>query len=84
MGRLLRREDFIDTFGLNMTRRIAPEQAPRWEDEPGDYTLEELDILREFDNLIRGSTLDDDSDFKKKLKKLAEIKKRMSKPEKDK
>jgi hypothetical protein len=83
MGRLLGKEDFIDTFGLNMTRHKPPKRTPRWELDTGDYTAEELDILREFDDLIRGSTLDDDSDFKKKLKALAEAKLRTAKPKKD-
>ena len=83
MGRLLGKEDFIDTFGLDVNRRKPPERQPRKNFDPEEYTEDELTILREFENLIRGSTLDDSSDFKRKLKDLAETRLKAEKPKKD-
>ena len=83
MGRLLGKEDFIDTFGLNLSRRKAPARNPRWEDDPGAYTREELQVLKDFENFIRNSTLDDDSKFKKKLKELTERRMRKKKVKDD-
>ena len=84
MGRLLGKEDFIDTFGVNLTRGEPPKRKLRGQVDNGDYTPEELQIFREFENLLRGSTLDDDSDFKKKLKELAEKRLKEPKPKKEK
>ncbi len=72
MGRLLGKEDFIDTFGLNLSSGTKPERKPRWEEDPGAYTPEELQILKDFDDFIRNSTLDEDSKFKRRLMELAE------------
>lgn len=72
MGRLLGKEDFIDTFGLNLSRRTSPEHHPRWRMDPGVYTQEELQILKDFDDFIRNSTLSEDSKFKKRLRELTE------------
>jgi hypothetical protein len=72
MGRLLGKEDFIDTFGLNLSRRTSRQHNPRWQEDPSIYTPEELQILKDFEDLIRNSTLGDDSKFKKRLKALAE------------
>ena len=83
MGRLLGKEDFIDTFGVNLNRR--PLERKRSEvAEPADYTPEELQIFREFENFLRGSTLDENSDFKRKLKELAENRLKQHKPKKSK
>ena len=78
MGRLLGKEDFIDTFGLNLSRRTTVEHHPRWEIDPAVYTPEELQILKDFDDFIRNSTLNDDSKFKKRLRELTE--RRLKKP----
>jgi hypothetical protein len=80
MGRLLGKEDFIDTFGLNLSRRRVPERNPRWKEDPGAYTPEELQILKDFDDFIKNSTLDDDSKFKRRLMELSE--RRLRKKEK--
>ena len=72
MGRLLGKEDFIDTFGLNLSQRSSTNRSPRWQVDPSAYTSEELQVLRDFEDFIRNSTLDDDSKFKKRLKELAE------------
>ncbi len=83
MGRLLGKEDFIDTFGVNLNRQ--PLERKRSEvAEPADYTPEELQIFREFESLLRGSTLDENSDFKRKLKELAENRLKQHKPKKSK
>ena len=74
MGRLLGKEDFIDTFGLNLSQRTSTEHHPRWKMDPSVYTPEELQILKDFDDLIRNSTLNDDSKFKKRLRELTERK----------
>jgi hypothetical protein len=84
MGRLLGKEDFIDTFGLNIERPKPPKRKPRWGEEPEEYTADELKILQEFESLIQGSTLDENSDFKRKLKELADKRLRCSKPKKNK
>ncbi len=84
MGRLLGKEDFIDTFGLNIENRKPPKRSPRWGENPEEYTADELRILEEFESLIRGSTLDENSDFKRKLKELADKRLRVSKPKKNK
>ena len=83
MGRLLGKEDFIDTFGVNLNRQPL-ERKPSEVAEPADYTPEELQIFREFEDLLRGSTLDENSDFKRKLKELAENRLKQHKPKKSK
>ena len=74
----------IDTFGVNLNRRDPLRRKLAGQVDNGDYTPEELQIFREFENLLRGSTLDDDSDFKKKLKQLAEKRLKGPKPKKEK
>jgi hypothetical protein len=65
MGRLLSKEDFIDNFGLNLSTRGVQEHVPRWKHAPGAYTSEELGILKDFEDLLRNSTLGAGSKFKK-------------------
>ena len=83
MGRLLGKEDFIDTFGVNLNLQPLERKVSKVA-EVADYTPEELQIFHEFEDLLRGSTLDENSDFKRKLKELAENRLKQHKSKKSK
>ncbi len=84
MGRLMDKEDFLDTFGLNLSSRVEIEETSRWETETEEYTEEERKVLRDFENFLKESTLGEDSNFKKRLQDLCRrrVKKRKRKDEK--